>query len=616
MPLVVLMAAGGLAYANSFRGVFVFDDRLEIRDNPAIRSLWRPLEAMFGGVGLPRRPLPYLTFAVNYAWGGLDVVGFHAVNVAIHLAAAVVLYDVVRRTLESPRLSSRYGTVAGPMALAVAVLWVVHPLNTQAVTYIYQRMESMMSLCYLLTLASFVRGAVSQSPSPWLTASVAWCGTGMACKEVMVTAPVLMLLYDRTFIATDWQDIIRQRRRYYFALAATWLILVAVVRCQAARYGELESPLHTPLGYAVNQSAVILHYLRLACLPWGLCLDYDWQARTIFELLPSLAIVTAMLLAVGWAVAKRPCAGFLGIAFFLILAPSSSILPVDELAFEHRMYLPLAVISVAAVIVGHELVAAIAARKKRFRAVAPWIGGGATAVAAVALIAATWTRNTDYRSFVGMWTDVVAKAPGNAKAWKNLGLGLAEEGRFEESIVTFQKAIFLGETSSVTPAGWLAGVECNLGASLMSMGRLDEAAAAFDKAIHLNGEDCLAHVNRGIIALRLGDVDAARTCFEKAIDLRPEYAPAYVNLGIVVEPDDPDGALELYGKALLRNPDYAPALAATGRNFLRRGQPARAIEYLQRAVRTDPSLTAARRDLADASATRPEATPLPQVTNP
>ena len=610
------MAAGGLAYSNSFRGVFVFDDRLEIRDNPAIRSLWHPLEAMFGGPGLPRRPLPYLTFAVNYAWGGLDVVGFHAFNLAIHLAAAVVLYDVVRRTLESPRLSSRYSAVAGPLALAAALLWVVHPLNTQAVTYIYQRMESMMSLCYLLTLAYFVRGVVSNSPSQWLTASVACCGTGMACKEVMVTAPVLVLLYDRIFIAADWHDILRQRRRYYFALAATWLVLVAVVRCQAARYGELESPLHTPLGYAVNQSAVILHYLRLAFLPRGLCLDYDWRARSIVDVLPSLAIVTTMLLAVGWAVAKRPCAGFLGIAFFLILAPSSSILPVDEMAFEHRMYLPLSAVAVAAVMVAHELLASIVVRATDFRAVAPRIGLGATAVATVALAVATWTRNADYHSFVGMWSDVVAKAPGNAKAWKNLGLGLAEEGRFEESIATFQKARLLGEKSSAMPAGWLAGVQCNLGASLMGMGRLGEAAVAFDQAIQLNAEDCLAHVNRGIIALRLSDIDAARRYFEKAIELRPDYAPAYVNLGILVEPDDPDGALELYGKAISRNPDYAPALAATGRNFLRRGQPTRAIEYLQRAVRTDPSLTAARRDLADALEMRFQATPPPRVTNP
>ena len=617
LPQILLIVAGALAYADSFDGVFVFDDRMEIRGNPAIRSLWRPIEAMFGGPGLPRRPLPYLSFAINYALGGLDVSGYHVVNLAIHLAAAVVLYDIVRTTLAGPRLADRFGASAAPVALAVALVWVVHPLTTQAVTYIYQRMESMMSLFYLLTLACFMHGATASRQAPWLAASVACCAAGMACKEVMVTAPLLVLWYDRVFIGTRWRGTPGDRLRFHAALASTWLVLVAVVRSQAARYGELEKPQHSALSYALNQSAVILHYLRLVCLPRGLCLDYGWQERPLTQLIVPLAAIAALLMVVCWCVARRPAAGFLGGAFFLILAPSSSILPVDELAFEHRMYLPLAVVLTTLVLAADALLMGLARRWPQWRRGFHAVGVAAVAILAVTLAAMTWARNADYRSLVAMWQDVAAKAPRNAKAYENLGLALAEAGRLEESVAAFRQAIALGAAPPPAPPDWLAKVHGNLGASLIGLGRLDDAAAEYDEAVRLAPADYLTQVNRGIVAARRGDATLARQSFETAIELKPDDAPAYVNLGLVMEPVDPDAALRLFGRAVSLNPDYAPALAALGRCHLRRGRRSRAIEYLQQAVRLDPTLVAARRDLSEALAMPAASVPQPlPVANP
>ena len=193
-----------LAYSNSFCGVFVFDDRLEIVKNPALERLWPPGGAMFGGQTMPARPLPYYTFAINYALHGTKVWGYHAVNLAIHLAAGLVLFGIVRRTLRMPRVPSRYAAAADGLALAAALLWVVHPLQTESVTYIYQRMESLMGLFYLLTLYCFLHSAASPRPWLWLGAAVLCCAAGMDSKEVMVTAPLLVLWYDRVFVARGW----------------------------------------------------------------------------------------------------------------------------------------------------------------------------------------------------------------------------------------------------------------------------------------------------------------------------------------------------------------------------------------------------------------------------
>jgi tetratricopeptide (TPR) repeat protein len=599
---MLLMAAGWLAYSNSFRGVFVFDDRAEIRDNPALRDLSHPAQAMFGGPGLPRRPLPYLSFAVNYAIAGTDVEGFHAVNVAIHVAASVILFDVVRRSLASPRLLDRYASSAAPLALAASLLWVVHPLTTQAVTYIYQRMESMMALMYLLTIACFVHASHAARPTGWLAASIVCCGLGMGCKEVMITAPLLVLWYDRVFVARDWREIVQRRWAYYVGLAATWIVLFAVIRCQANRYVELDSPRHSSLSYALNQSAVILHYLRLVFLPTDLCLDYGWQGRTIRELIVPVACVVLALGATACCMVWRPTLGFLCGSFFLILAPSSSFLPVDELAFEHRMYLPLAVVSIACVLAASEIITWLAKRLEVRNPRGGRIGVALTTLTAITLAAVTRARNSDYDSFVGMWADVVAKSPTNAKAYKHLGLGLADAGRMEESVEAFRRAIALGETPPQAAAGWLAGVYSNVGTSLVGLGRVDDAAAAYAEAVRLNPDDCLAQMNRGVVAARRGEVGLAEQCFEKVIALDRNNAAAHVNLGLVLAGDDPAEAMRLYERAVSLNPAYAPAFAAIGRLHLRLGRRSLAVKYLEQAVRLDPRFVAAQRDLEEAMA--------------
>ncbi len=601
LAAALLIGAGMLAYSNSFCGVFVFDDRLEILRNPALQRLWPLGKAMFGGNSLPARPLPYYTFAINYALHGTNVWGYHALNLAIHVAAGLVLFGLIRRTLRMPRVPPRYARTADGLALAAALLWVVHPLQTESVTYIYQRMESLMGLFYLLTLYCFVRSTSSPRPRLWLEGAVICCAAGMDSKEVMVTAPLLVLWYDRVFVAQGWRDLFRLRWRFYAALAATWIILLAVMRCQARLYRELDfaSMPRTPWQYALNQPIVIWHYLRLTFFPRGLCLHYLWPGAATFAemVVPGLALLT-LLAATAWCMVRRPTLGFVAGSFFLVLSVTSSVVPVLDMIFEHRMYLSLAAVATLVVLGGYDVLDFLLplppGSPRRF-----WLHALPTASIVIALAATTYDRNFAYASFLSMWQDVAAKAPGNAIAQKTLGVGFAELHRYEESIAAFRRAVALADSSDMAPDPvWLAGVHTNLGASLINAGRFAEAMRCYDEAVRIDPTYAAAYVNMGTLFGKLREPARARQCFETAIALKPEYAPSYYNLGVVLESTDAEAACRCYKTALSLDPDYAPAHNTLGMVSLRRGERTQAIEHFERALRSDPDLASARRNLA------------------
>ncbi|HEV3003406.1 MAG TPA: hypothetical protein VGX78_03050, partial [Pirellulales bacterium] len=185
---------GTVAFANGVRGAFYLDDFVTIVNNPTLRHLW-PLTAVLSppnGCTAAGRPLLNLSFAINYAVGKTEPLGFHLVNIALHVLAALVLFGVVRRTL---LLRSFVVDRAMRLAMLVTMLWVVHPLQTESVTYIVQRAESLAGLLYLLTFYCVIRGATLERRDKalrWYLLAVISCAAGMASKEVMATAPVLL----------------------------------------------------------------------------------------------------------------------------------------------------------------------------------------------------------------------------------------------------------------------------------------------------------------------------------------------------------------------------------------------------------------------------------------
>jgi protein O-mannosyl-transferase len=229
LSAAVIALAVIAAYGNSFSGPFVFDDAATIvTSNPTIRHLWpiwRVLSPPHGGLPVSGRPLVNLSLAINYAISGQGVWSYHVFNVAIHILAAVTLFAILRRTYLLPSLQKRFGKASTLLALGAATIWAVHPLQTESVTYVVQRAESMVGLFYLLTLYCVIRGAQSARAGAWYLAGAVTCLAGMATKEVMATAPLVVLLYDRAFLAGSFRELsaARSRSSTIRSLRAGWI---------------------------------------------------------------------------------------------------------------------------------------------------------------------------------------------------------------------------------------------------------------------------------------------------------------------------------------------------------------------------------------------------------
>src|SRR5262245_21401344 len=233
MLLVAICAA---VYFNSLNVPFLFDDMAAIVENPQVRSagsIWETLvPRKQSDITTAGRPLATLVFALNYHAAGENVWGYHVVNIAIHAAATLLLFGIVRRTLllrstDSPALNR--ALAADWYAFFVALLWAVHPLQTEAVTYIIQRVESLAGAAILLTLYCVIRGCTSQRRVAWFTGAILACALGMGVKETVAVAPLLSLLYDRTFVAGSFAWALRRRRWMYLGLAASWAILAVLL---------------------------------------------------------------------------------------------------------------------------------------------------------------------------------------------------------------------------------------------------------------------------------------------------------------------------------------------------------------------------------------------------
>lgn len=585
LPWVVIAAAGVLTYANSFQGQFVFDD-VKLTDDYSIRGLWPPWRSMFSESHTPR-PFVGLSLAMNYAVSGLDLWSYHAFNLVVHILAAATLYGLVRRTLLTKALRDRYGGHSGTLALIVALIWLVHPLHTQSVTYIIQRSEAMAGLFYLLTLYCVITGVESERPTRWYAASVAACAAGMGSKPVMVTAPILVFLYCAIFLTGSVREEVSRRWRLYAGLASTWIILAATLYFSRGTHESAGFGLHglTAWSYLKSQFGVITHYLRLTVWPSSLCLDYGWPiAQTSGEVLPYAGLVAGLALATLVALLRRAPIGFLGAGFFLVLAPTSSIMPIADLAVEHRMYLPLAAVSALVIIGSYRLASDFAARAKvtgQARSILRLACVGLAIVAAGWLGSLTVRRNADYYNRVLIWQDVVDKRPENARGHNNLGLYLLEVGRLEEAFHHLNEALRLNPN--------FADAHNNLGMALANTGRMDEAVPFFYTALRIRPNLRTANYNLGQAFASKGKFEQALIHYREEIRINPYYPEAHLQLGFALESLGrlAEAAAE-YRAALELKRDWPQALCNLSLVLIRKrdqaGDPHDALVLAQRAV--------------------------------
>jgi tetratricopeptide (TPR) repeat protein len=663
---VIIILTALLAYANSLSGPFIFDDFISIVDNQQIREWWNFATVLFPRRELPTagRPLVNFSFAVNYAVGGLDVRGYHLVNLAFHLLSGLLVFGIVRRTLELPSLKDRFtGTAlnAGSPArglcalgcnlgFAAALLWTLHPVNTEAVNYLTQRTELMMALFYLLTLYASIR-AVASRGRPWGAIAVLSCIAGMACKESMVTAPVVVMLYDVIFVFESPRKAISERWRFYAALCMSWVVLAALVWSGPRVHTAGFSTGVSPWTYLLNQTVMITRYLHLALWPRALVVNYGWPVPlALGDVLPYALFVTALLALTAVALIRWPKWGFFGAWFFVTLAPTSSIVPIaTEVGAERRMYLPLIAIVVLAVVSASFLKRAVSAA-----------GAVALAVVAALFSIGIFARNREYASELLLARTIVERhptsvahhvlgvtlliagdhdaamselrqaIPGAPRAHYTLGVELVKEGRTSEAIDQFQA--FLREQPNLVEA---ISARQLLGRALAQQQRWSEAIEQEQQVLTMNPSDaqrldthallaeaffgaenfqeaiahCLEYLrfrpNDGRVLTRLGialiatgRLDEAIAAFRRAAAAAPTDADAQRNLASALHDhrDFQEGVVYAQ-RALALRPADAQTHHLLGRLLALLGRFDEARTHFDRALQIDQANTDAKEDL-------------------
>lgn len=574
-----LIAGVVMAYANIWSAPFIFDDQRGIVENASIRRLWPWSEVLLAppqATGAAGRPVVNLSLALNYAFGGLDVRGYHAVNIALHIGVALVLFGLLRRTLALPALVKEYGQVAWPLAAGVAALWALHPLLTESVSCVIQRSEILGGLFFLLGLYGFVRSVEASTTGGWRWLTLTACYCGMAAKETVAALPVIVFLFDRTFVAGSFGTAWRERRCFYGWLAASWLVLAALMLTHGQRGGSVGFSYGVSAwDYALTQCEALVTYLKLAIWPQPLVLDYgttivtDWR-----EVWWQGGLIVTLLGATVWALVKRPAAGFVATTAWAILAPSSSFVPlVTQTSAEHRMYLPLA---------GVLTLLAVGLARRWPRWTLPLIYGGAFVAAG-----ATHVRNQDYRSGLAIWGDTVAHRPDNSRARLNYGTALSEAKRLDEAMAQFEAALRLKPD--------YAEAEFNLGNALMKKGDWAAAAERYRRTVTLVPEHAQAHYALGYCLLRLGATAGALAHYARAESLRPadavilrSHASALALVGQLPE------AEARYRKLVELNPADAGVRLEYGVLLARTGRGGEACAQLENAVQLAPNDLAAR----------------------
>ncbi len=629
------------AYSNVFRAPFLRDDIPSIVNNPTIRRPWRPDEVLTppSGTTVEGRPILNASLALCYAIGGLDVLPYRIFNVSVHALAAVVLFGLSRRTLETDRLRPTFGADSIPISAAAAALWALHPLHTSCVTYIIQRAESLAGLFYLTAIYCVARaaagppgreeriacsapsyrngrdadtggedasatgrgvgngsGAGSAEPSGaetrrgasrlWGAAAVASCWLGAGTKEIAATVPLMALLYDMVFFSGSFGAALRRRPAMYAGLAASWALIAFELAMNGFHsstigpaYGIVSLPEHL-----MTQSRAIAWYLRLAVWPSPLVFDYGpWGAGapavlTFAEWFPWGASLLVLSAATVWALRTAPAAGFAGVWFFATLSPSS-LLPIPtEVMAEYRTYLPLSALCVLA-------------------AAGIW-----RAAARVDRLAAQRLRITARRSgppdsisFAGSVSLPGAEPagpPATVSMVRSAPDGLSARPSATEQPPT-PACAGSGHREAAAFAAWsmLAAAVAALGSATYARNAdYESALAIWGDTARKRPMNPRAHTDLGVALAAAGRFAEAEAAHRQAIRLKPDMEEAWNNLGnALAAMGRREEAAECYMRIINDNPRNVAALANMGSALMELGRAAEAEQTYRRALNINPN---------------------------
>jgi len=583
LACLLLLALGVAAYANSFSVPFYFDDESHILENPYIQmpSLdGASLKRAMIQDGKQNRPFSNLTFALNYHFQGIQVWSYHLVNLALHLLASLALFFCLRRTFRRLGWPAERGDLA---ALLSAAVFCVHPIQTEAVTYIVQRQTVMASafmlctfLCYLAARETPPRG---RKLMLYLLAALSFV-IGAGSKETALVTPVLILLYEVYFFQNlSFAFLRRHPAAIILAILLLSGLFILYVRPEIwAKIGQgYQNYPFTMTERLLTEPRILFQYLGLLLLPLPsrLCLEHDPQVST--SLLSPWTTLPAIL---GWLIllaasirfARRP--GWRGISFALLwyllnLSLESSFIPLD-LMYEHRLYLP----SLALIV---PLLAGPVALARRLRW--PVIYGG---LVILALLSGTIARNYVWQSPRQLWSDCIKKAPRRTLSWINLCVIQADEGDYANAIRTCTRAIALDPS--------LAHPYSALGVAYFHLGKSEEAKRSFEKAIALDPEFDQAYFNLGEWYLQERKWPQAVAVYERTLAVNPLYYRAHQRLGSIYLEKllQPDLAVPHFQELVKLMPNWDAAYSMLAQAFLAANDCTGASRAARQGLRLNP----------------------------
>ena len=575
IPYLVIFILALLIYSNTFNASFHFDDHdsivknLHIRHIFPLRDLWNYAHTRF---------LTYLTIAFNYKIGRLNVTGYHAVNILFHIAAGIFTYALALLTFKTPRIKGLpIANHGASIAFFTSLVFIAHPLQTQAVTYIIQRASSLATLFYIASIALYVRSRLLKSALSYiLFLGAALCA--LLCKEMTVTLPFVILLYEFTFFTAEGRR--RSLLPMIFAFSAAFIFIpFHIFFSYVIDFIILRRITDSPAdlsGYhfLLTQFPAILTYIRLLFVPLNQTVDHDFRvARSIFEFSTFLSVVALLIIIIRAFRRYRQerLISFSILWFFITLTPSLRLLPdMHNFIVEHRLYLPMFGFSLFLVTTIHSL----AGKKKAIALLAAIV---------TILSGLTYMRNFTWKDELTLWNDTVHKSPKRAGPYNNRGLAYCAEGNLPQALSDYNKAIEIDPN--------YADAYNNRGIAYRTQGNLPRAISDYNKAIELNPRLVEAYNNRGSAYRAQGDLPRAISDFSKAIEMNPILAEAYNNRGnAYCAQGDLTHAIPDFNKAIEINPRLAEAYNNRGSAYFAQGDLPRAISDFSKAIAIDPIL--------------------------
>ncbi len=598
IAFVFLFFSVVLTYGHTLNYSFHFDDLKTFVDTPTthIKSLsWESLSPILHG----NRPVANLTYALNFYFDRLEPRGYHVFNIVIHFGTAFILYLLFLKTLSLPGIQKTLSTDLGgntgwldqreKVALVGALLWAVHPVQTQAVTYVVQRMASLAAFFYLFSLLSYIYGRTDRGARSylWYALSVISAFMAFGSKENALTLPLIIFLYDLFFITRFNLKISRAQLILILGLSGIFLLGIGwAVRLYGAS-GGLSGMLTAQYGTeemdallrVMTEWRVIILYLTLLAFPYPgrMNLDYDFAwSKSLFDPVTTFLSLLVLLALTGFALFKAkkyPLTAFSILWFLINLAMESSFIKLD-LVFEHRLYLPSAFFFLV-------FAAGIYAVALRFQISRRDVLIGGIAVLAGVLILMTHERNKVWKNSVSLWSDVALKSPNRSRVINNLGKAYLEEEKWDQAKANFIGAVRLDPKNQEALN--------NLGNANQREGNLSEAVKNYEAVLALNNNNPLAHNDLGVAYQNLGRSDLALKGFLEAVRIDPYYTDAHNNLGnIYLLSNQLDLAAVEYQKTIELNPKHQMAHTNLGILYEKQGKLEEGLKELTLGLTLNP----------------------------